>query len=112
MTSFSSKKNNDKAEHVIGLVLQPMWKTQKLDWTERKNVFVPSAGEHDDDESESNGKHPLYKTETYTETMYILGKEQLERQKNRPLNPPRYQTTSFRKRWSEAARMSSQTRPY
>jgi len=99
----------DKAEHVTGIVLQPLWKTQKLDWTDRKNVFEKSSNNQVIDEQTFRERHPLlFCNENRKETAYILQKEQTERNRDRPLNPPRYRTSYHRKRWNDITRRAGQ----
>ncbi|XP_012937235.1 uncharacterized protein LOC106011598 [Aplysia californica] len=91
----------ENAEHVSGIVLQPLWKTQKIDWTDRKNVFEKSPSQTPVDEHTFRGRHPpLFRHDNRKETAFIFQKDQSERNKNRPLNPPRYRPPYYnRKRW-------------
>lgn len=97
----SPRKTAEKAEHVAGIVLQPLWKTQKIDWTNRKNVFEKPKGQNIIDEATLKGKHPLFRSEPWKDTTFIFQKEQLDKSKDRPLNPPRYRVPYTRKRWSD-----------
>ncbi|KAH9525376.1 hypothetical protein Btru_001212 [Bulinus truncatus] len=95
---------SEKAEHVTGIVLQPLWKTQKLDWTVRKNVFETCSLNYTislGDERGSKGRHPfLFRNDNRKETAYIIQKEQIERNKDRSNNPPRYRSPYNRRRWT------------
>uniref|UniRef100_A0A2C9LM30 Uncharacterized protein n=1 Tax=Biomphalaria glabrata TaxID=6526 RepID=A0A2C9LM30_BIOGL len=95
---------SEKAEHVSGIVLQPLWKTQKLDWTVRKNVFEKCPLSYTislTDDRSLKGRHPYsYRNDNRKETTYILQREQIERNKDRPTIPQRYRPPYNRKRWN------------
>ncbi|CAL1531434.1 unnamed protein product [Lymnaea stagnalis] len=95
---------SEKAEHMTGIVLQPLWKTQKIDWTVRKNVFEKSAINYTislTDDRGSKGRYPYtFRNDNRKEIAYIIQKEYTDRNKDRPANPPRYRPPYNRKRWS------------
>ncbi|BFZ09812.1 hypothetical protein BsWGS_12851 [Bradybaena similaris] len=95
---------SEKAEHVTGIVLQPLWKTQKIDWTVRKNVFKKSTGNYAvscSDDRSPKGRHPFsFRSDNMKETAYIFQKEQTDRSKDKQSNPPRYRPPYHRKRWN------------
>ncbi|XP_059142117.1 uncharacterized protein LOC131929768 [Physella acuta] len=95
---------SEKAEHVAGIVLQPLWKTQKIDWTVRKNVFEKSTLNYNiglQDDRGLKGRQPFsFRNDMRKETAYIIHKELTDRTKDRPANPPRYRPPYNRKRWN------------
>ncbi|GFR97481.1 hypothetical protein ElyMa_004478700 [Elysia marginata] len=107
-------EKTEKAEHVSGIVLQPLWRIQKIDWTVRKNVFEKSMVAYSltaplpftDDRpfrEPRNNHNPssfIRSESSLKETAYMLHRELTGRGKERPTVPHRYRPAYNRKRWN------------